>query len=55
MLINGRAGIYFSFVQQIQGGAKVGFQLYVEQNLFLFYYLLIIVFPYNCKPTFASP
>ena len=28
----------------LQGGAKVGLQLYVKQSLFLYYYLLITVF-----------
>ena len=27
----------------IQGGAKVGLQLWVRESLFLYYYLLIIV------------
>ena len=45
---------------KIQGGAKVGLQLWVleTQSLFLYYYLLAIVLLFrmnNCKPTFALP
>ena len=46
-------------VLQIQGGAKLGLQLWVQEwSLFLYYYLLIIVLFFhgnNCRPTFASP
>ena len=45
---------------KIEGGAKVGLQLWVckTQCLFLYYYSLIIVLIFhlnNCKPTFSNP
>ena len=47
--------LLFFFIQQIQGVAKVGLQLWVGKTVYSCIINYCIIFHMNCKPTFATP